>query len=240
MAPEPVYHAVRRLIPARGVAVNHYDAMTVAVMARVLRRDANALDVGARVGDLLRPITETAPFGAHVAVEPLAMHAATLRRDFPSVTVIEAALGDTTGRSKFCHVVSNDAYSGLRRRPFDRPDEQVATIEVDVRRLDDVWPPTRPLAFVKIDVEGGEVGVIRGGLATLDAHRPVVVLEHAERVSSVYGHTTSDLFAALTEVGYTLFTLPGWLTAEPPLEAREVDEADAYYFVAAPRAAKRA
>src|SRR5215216_2924492 len=42
-----------------------YDAQTIAVMARTLRRDSSAIDVGAFEGGMLRHICRLAPKGQH-------------------------------------------------------------------------------------------------------------------------------------------------------------------------------
>jgi FkbM family methyltransferase len=54
------------------------------------------------------------------------------------------------------------------------------TIEkIDVRRMDDVIGELNPrtVDFIKIDVEGFEGHVLRGGMQTLSTHKPMVVLE---------------------------------------------------------------
>ena len=37
----------------------------------------------------------------------------------------ELAISEAQGESTFQHVVANDGYSGIKRRRYERPDEQV-------------------------------------------------------------------------------------------------------------------
>ena len=92
--------------------------------------------------------------------------------------MIEAAVSDVAGQASFVHYRDRPAWSGFVTRPDDvnsRADE----IVVDVVRLDDALPGDFRPALIKIDVEGAELLVLRGGIETLRRHRPIVVFEHA-------------------------------------------------------------
>ena len=67
-------------------------------------------------------------------------------------------------------------------------------VEVERRRLDEL--ELTP-AFVKIDVEGAELGVVRGLWETLAAHRPVMMVERSDSVGELAG--------LLAPLGYSPF-----------------------------------
>jgi len=209
-----------------------YDALTRQILRRTCAPDSTCVDVGASVGEILQTMVSVAPLGRHVAVEPLPQFARVLRAEFPDVAVWEAAASDTTGRAEFVHVVSNPGYSGLQERPYDREGETLVPIDVATLRLDDVVPPAAPVAFVKIDVEGGELLVLRGARALLRRHRPVVVFEHGgDWTMRHYGTTSAQLWELLVgELGYEIALLDG----VRPLGWAEFQASFAteYYFVA--------
>jgi FkbM family methyltransferase len=120
-----------------------------------------------------------------------------LRADFPQVEVRELALSDRAGEAPFEYVVSSPAFSGLHRRRYDRADQEIRTIKVETARLDDLIPPHRPIALVKIDVEGEELQVPRGGLRTLPRYKPFVIFEHGEGAADFYGTTPADVYDLL-------------------------------------------
>lgn len=99
-----------------------YDREAGEVMRRVLARDSCGIDVGAHQGTILRQMIEIAPAGTHFAFEPLPHLAARLREAFPGVRVHETALGARRGAAAFVYVENAPAYSGLKRRIYDRPD----------------------------------------------------------------------------------------------------------------------
>ncbi|MFV2109736.1 FkbM family methyltransferase [Micromonospora sp. LOL_015] len=194
------------------------------------------MDLGAGVGEITQHLVRVAPQGSHFAVEPLPELADQLAGRLPSVTVIRAAAAEASGRQGFVHVVSNPGYSGLRRRPYDRPTELLRVITVETVRLDDVIPADLHVDLIKIDVEGGEVLALRGAGDTLRRSRPVIVFEHGgDRVMREYGTTTDDLWSLLVdELGYRMFTLPAWLAGRPALDRAALTTALEleWYFVA--------
>ena len=53
------------------------------------------------------------------------------------------------------------------------------TIECEVRTLDSFQ--FENVDFLKIDVEGAELDVIRGGMNTIETHRPIITTEHSQQ-----------------------------------------------------------
>ena len=236
----PARWLYRRFWPVSPAEKNdRYDAEAIEVMARVLTPDSNCLDIGAHAGSVLRVILRYAARGQHIAFEPLPDFAAQLRRDFPQVRVDEIALSDGSGAVTFQHVVSNPAYSGLLLRSYDRPDEEIRTITVQTTRLDDVIPRDHTIAFVKIDVEGAELQVLRGGVATLTRCRPFIVFEHGRGAADHYGTTPDAVYDLLVaQCGLHVTLMKRWLSGARPLSRPEFikhcERGRDFYFLAHP------
>jgi len=216
-----------------------YERELQAVMRRALRPQANCLDIGAYRGGVVRDMLRYAPNGQHSAFEPVPAQAQYLRENFPQVIVHAVALSDTTGTAQFHHVVSRPTYSGLRAVRYPSPNEQVAVIEVSVGRLDDLVPADMPVDFIKIDVEGAEYHVLRGGLATIKRRQPIIVFEHGLTSPWYYNIPSANVYDLLTDEAYLQISLmQRWLQHGPPLSReefiREVTDARNYYFIAYP------
>jgi FkbM family methyltransferase len=219
-----------------------YDLQAEQVMERVLNERSVCIDIGAHVGSFVDLFLKYAPLGVHYAFEPLPDLCQTLREKYAlheGVKVIETALGDYNGTSTFTHVVSNPGYSGLRERRYDRSDERLQQIEVRVRKLDDVVPSDLTVDFIKIDVEGAELQVLRGGIETLRRGRPCVVFEHGLGAADCYGTEPGDIHALLSgELGFGIHVMERWLFdgGQRPLKAEEFREEFAtgrnFYFMA--------
>ena len=218
---------------------SRYDWQTIAIMRRVLRADSNGIDVGAFEGGMLRHLLRFAPRGRHLAFEPIRERAETIAMRFPAATVHPVALGDTPGETIFHHVLAHPALSGLRRRSDLAADEAVSEVRVGVETLDRLVPADHPVSFVKIDVEGGELGVFRGGVETLRRTKPVVVFECGLGSADAYGVEPEEVYDAVTgAVGLKISLLEAWLAGSGALSREEF--ADQYrgrknfYFVAHP------
>jgi FkbM family methyltransferase len=86
-------------------------------------------------------------------------------------------------------------------------------VAVDVATLDDLCAQAglSRLDFVKIDVEGGELNVLRGGQHTVATYRPAMLIEIEARHITRYRHSTDDVVGWLTQRGYTMHAWrDGW------------------------------
>ena len=234
-----LFHALTDRLAHRNGLGNEYDRQTIAVMERVLKPDSNCIDIGASRGELLKHMVRLSPRGTHFAFEPLPQFYHRLSKKFPGVRVYKLALSDTEGESAFQHVVTNPAYSGLRRRRYDRPDERVEEIRVQTNRLDNIVPPGLTFDFVKLDVEGGEFKVLSGSIKTLRRDRPFIVFEFGMGAADYYGTEPEALYRLLTSVGLEVSLMADWLAGGSPLKAdefvKEFREYRNYYFLAHPR-----
>ena len=216
-----------------------YDRQTVAVMRRVLRKNSNCIDVGAYKGRILSCMVAIAPAGTHHAFEALPAFAAQLRECYPEVQVHEFAVSDKQGDADFLYVQNRPTYSGLRRRIYDHDDPQIVTIKVATARIDDVIPDNAPIAFIKIDVEGGEYHAIKGAVATIRRWQPVIVLEAGGKSTGQYGVTPAAFYQLIAKtLGYDLSTMERWLAHRPSLTLQEFsdnwDHGPEFYFIATP------
>ncbi len=187
----------------------HEEIAIEALLAALLRHDATYVDVGTNRGQLLSQALRVAPAGRHVAFEPIPELAAELRERFPQVETRELALGAQAGAAEFCHFRTMDGWSGLRRSlevSDERGDPEY--IEVKLSTLDAELHSREP-RLLKIDVEGAELEVVRGGRELLAGAKPIVIFEHVAAAAALYGSLSTALWDALTELDYEVFSVTG-------------------------------
>lgn len=162
-----------------------------------LRRPGRTfIDVGAHIGSVLGEVLRTSP-GKVIAFEAIPAKAAHLAKKFPAVVVHNCALLDHEGEERFFVDNARSGYSSLARRegdvteisvPLARMDSLVAEVDVDV---------------IKIDVEGAELGVLRGAEDVIARCRPVVLFESGP--GDVMGYTKDALWRWFDERDYQIY-----------------------------------
>jgi FkbM family methyltransferase len=179
------------------------------IVDALVRAGDTVLDLGASWGLFTyRLARRVGPRGQVLAFEPnplLLPSLEAIAAGRPSVVIHPFALSDSTGRGSL-HVPT------LRRRlarpravhpmaslavPRNRTDAAHDTVAVEVRRLDDVvsLAPEARVSFLKCDVEGHELAVLRGAERLL-AQRPAILIEVEQRhqdtgIDAVFEHLTA-------------------------------------------------
>ncbi|MCL2510885.1 MAG: FkbM family methyltransferase [Bacteroidales bacterium] len=216
-----------------------YDRLTRKIMKRYLQKDYNCIDVGCHKGEILDLILKYAPAGAHCAFEPIPYLCEELERKYKNrATIFPYALSDNNGETTFQHVRNAPAYSGIKKRRYDIPNPEIEEIKVELKTLDELIPSSRKIHFIKIDVEGGEFGVIKGAKNLLKNNRLVVLFECGKGASDYYGTVPVALYNFITdEIGMKIYTLDAYLKNGKSLNVNEFinhfDSNTEYYFVAA-------
>jgi FkbM family methyltransferase len=191
------------------------DAYTRSLLRSTLKHDSICIDVGAHSGVYLRQFLEFAPDGKHWAFEPIPALAEQLRQNFPKLEVHDVALSDEDGEASFQYVPELPGWSGLRPQPYPVPTNP-QSIPVRVRRLDGLVPADAVITFIKIDVEGAELQVLRGAKALLTRCRPIVLFECGKVHHTFYATTPEQVHQFLAECGLGVFLMDqtGPLTAQ--------------------------
>jgi len=215
-----------------------YDRLTKNVIAKALKKNSNAIDVGCHKGEILDLILRHAPSGKHFAFEPIPDFYNSLQLKYAGrCEVFPFALSDRQGETTFNYVKNAPAYSGIKKRKYAVANPDVEELRVKVETLDHVIPADIKIDFLKIDVEGGEFGVLKGAQQLLKRNKPVVVFECGLGASEFYGTKPDELYEFLeTQCRYNIFSLGNWLEKKPAFTREQFMECynhnTEYYFVA--------
>lgn len=184
---------------------------------RRLWRPGLALDIGAHDGLLTVPLAAL-PGARVLAFEPLPPAFARLRAAAGHLANVECrpeALGDAPGEATLTlplvEGVPQEQWASLAKDYTGFPGVGTARHRVPVVTLDSL--ELDGVTAVKLDVEGHEAAVLRGGAATLRRCRPVLSVEVEERHCP---GSTRDVPRLLESLGYRGFF---WLEGPRPLAA---------------------
>ena len=210
---------VKKVFP---VTINQrYDKQTKRIMKIVLEDQSTFIDVGSHKGEILSEALKISPKGKHFAFEPIpSLYSKLLSKYGQSCEVKNFGLSDKKTKSEFHHVISNSAYSGIKLRTYPKK-EDVETIEINLDTLDNQLKKHDRVDLIKIDVEGGEYGVLKGASKIIDKFHPVIVFEHGLGASDHYNTSPNDIFDFFKLMDYQLFTLKGFIDDAHPLSMVE-------------------
>ena len=228
-------------IPIAFTRNQQYDKQTTLIIQKVCKSGSNTIDIGCHTGEVMDIILKSAPQGTHYGFEPIPDLESRLKvkyQNMPNCRINDVALSNQKGTSTFNYVISNPAYSGLKKRKYARENEQDTQITVQTDTLDNVLPADWKVDLIKIDVEGGELLVLEGAVNTIKRTKPVIVFEHGTGASEFYGSTPEKVFDLLASCGLKMSLMRNWLENKPPLTKEELrkiyDRNSDYYFIAYP------
>lgn len=178
--------------------------MELQYLKRLFPKEAVTVDIGANLGLYTRELSRCSR-RVH-AFEPSRAMAALLRKtSAPNVLVHEVALSDHHGVSALNMPVNGEdpVYSLASLEPPSSDDHRASTQElVEVARLDRVI--REDVAFVKVDVEGHELEVLKGASGVIERSKPIFLVEAEERHRAA---ATASIFAFFEGKGYRGFFL---------------------------------
>jgi FkbM family methyltransferase len=214
-------------LPYGGWFLAHGDAMGARVMgyrlsrhpyeegqwrlvARLLPQGGTFVDVGANQGFFtMLASRRVGPTGKVIAFEPALTEARKLRANLRlnrcrNVTVEEIALGAERATAEFYMYLGHQgSWSGLRQGAED-VEVQAELIRVPVVPLDAYFAEhgLDRLDVMKVDVEGGELNVLKGAKGVIERHRPFVLCEVEPRRTRQWNYDAGAILEELTRSGY--------------------------------------
>lgn len=158
----------------------------------------SVVDVGANIGEVAIVFSQRVAAGRVLAFEP---HPRVFQYLLGNLALNQC--GNVTARN-----LALGAAAGVVRMSDDKRDDmnritQSGAIEIPCSTLD-AELPAEPVAFLKIDVEGSELAVLRGATGTL-ARTACVNCELIEEHCRRYGHGMGDVIGLLQKAGFLTY-----------------------------------
>lgn len=181
------------------------EAHMTTVFKQAVKPGDIVLDVGGYLGYFTLLAARAAGPGGHVTVVEANPQSVDLlernieRNGFGErVTIQRTAVADKPGRATFWWDDSDGSTSGLTR-----PDNAGGSYEVTLARIDDLLTDGPAPTVVKMDIEGGEVGALRGMPETLRGVDRLFVELNPDALANA-GASGDALVALLRDAGFAI------------------------------------
>ena len=192
----------------------------IRTVCQIAMRDGGVMfDVGANAGAISNETALACPNAIIKAFEPQVELArlvavSAVLNGLENIEIFPAAVGDHEG-SVSLHKPAHALHASLMAS--GEAGERV--VEVPLVTLDRLVREALLPApdFIKVDVEGGELGVLKGASEILAQYQPIVIFE-ANESSERFGYGRTDLFEVFRQAGEYRFyqVAPGDVLAAPP------------------------
>jgi FkbM family methyltransferase len=206
-------------------------------LAEQIRPGDVVFDIGANIGFLSLIAARLAGDEGHVyAFEPQPENIACLRRNLRAnnagnCTVLAFALSDRAGQEA---LLLSKQSGGSTISAGDKPPDFAGTLMVRVATADDLVGAgeVRPPDFVKLDVEGAEMHVLRGMRSVIGTYRPGILFEVDDRDEQALERKFGEIRLWLEKAGYAVSRIEDsypdidWCVAHGLALPRETPPAD--------------
>ncbi len=203
-----------RSVPS--VSINHgaYEAEELGALCALAEGAQVVLDIGANAGFMaLRMARRLAAGGVIHAFEPVPSTYAELVRNVElnglaaQISAHALALGERPGRVSFFVPAFHGSVAASARPLFAADENREVPVEMTTLDAFAAAAQLSRIDLVKCDVEGAELFALRGGLATIERTRPVLMLEMLRKWARVHGYHPNDIIALLAPLGYRCYSL---------------------------------
>src|SRR5206468_2625333 len=205
IGPDPIYWAIYHGL--------EYEPEATGIVRAILRDGDIVVDIGANTGWYTTLCAQLVGPDGHVyAFEPVPSTRARLDENIAlnhlsqRVTVIEKAVGSVPGGTATIHLFDDRSPALASLAPIGT--FEFVPVPVAVTTLAEFATDhgVRRIDFLKCDVEGAELEVLKGARPLLiGPDAPLILIELNAETSRAFGHTKQDLMRLLEEVGYRRF-----------------------------------
>jgi FkbM family methyltransferase len=192
-----------------------YESEINELLKRSVLNGTTVFDVGANIGLSAIPLltacerSQILSYEASPAVLPYLRRTHNYSRYRNRWEIVPKAVTKESGDaiSFTIHAQGGDVFDGIR---YTGRGERISSVQVPTTCIDDEWSQrgTPPVSLIKVDVEGGELDVLRGARKCITNCRPVIVSEWSPKNFGVYNVDACSMLELAKEIEYSVFIIP--------------------------------
>lgn len=189
-----------------------------AIVKYLVKRGQTVVDIGANVGFYTKLLSElVAEDGLVISIEPIPetfsiLSSCVSRLGLKNVMLLKYAVSDKNGYAMM-EVPKYDTggFNYYQSRIIENNTECASSknFPVEMKTLDTLLSSCeRRIAFIKCDVEGKELAVVKGAVSVITKFRPALLIEVSSDLDYI-NSTARELFYILQKYGYDAYLFDG-------------------------------
>lgn len=201
------------------------------IISKLITPSSNCIDIGSNIGTHTVWFSKACPNGIIYAIEPQFLTFQILTTNIvlnECFNVIPLNIGiydrydtmnlmvqDPTSQYVINYGMFNLEYLGNEQFSKERPEDcvfshakhkKINSIPTEVKPLDSIQFIVDSIDFIKMDCEGGEYRILKGGKNTISKYKPHMLIEYNADNPNDDSFATSDmLYDLLKEYGYNIY-----------------------------------
>lgn len=197
-----------RIIPIEIINFGNHEQEELKMISRFVKNDYKILDIGANIGWYSINLARMVPKGLVFAFEPIPKTFNYLKNNImlngiKNVKIYKMGFSDKRDVLQFYFDPKLGGATSLRNLHEDRIKIKV---KCNVFRLDEYYPKLKSrIDFIKCDVEGAELLVVKGGINTIIRNKPIIFLEMLRKWSAKFNYHPDEIINLLKKFGYLCF-----------------------------------
>ncbi len=202
--------------------MNDYNVILSEIYHKIIPKHSCVIDVGAHSGHFTKIFTDIVgenglvyAYEPNPKVYPWLLDHLSGHPNYSKIRFLNCALSDKVNRNiEFFVAEDRLEESGLRCRSFNGP-TKINKVIVNTSTLDnELSLLERKINLIKIDVEGAEFSVLKGGNSIISKHKPIISFEFGLSSFSAYDVNPVDVYKFFYFHNYIIFDLFGSLLSE--------------------------
>ncbi|MCC5887229.1 MAG: FkbM family methyltransferase [Gammaproteobacteria bacterium] len=173
------------------------DVIAFRLLTRLARPESTFVDVGSHIGSVIAAVNTFDRSIKIIGIEAEPKKAEWLSRRFSYASIHSCAVSEAEGTAVFYIDPKRPAFNSLANRGA-----KSISISVPVHTLDSLVSEISNVDMVKLDVEGAELGALKGMTRLTDQCRPTIIFESALNDGIKLGYTDENLFRWFSDRDY--------------------------------------
>ena|SRR3990167_6809098 len=171
-----------------------------------LKSPRTIVDVGANIGIWSIYLAKNYPNSEVMTFEPVNSSFFYLgknlaRNNITNVVANSNALGEKEKYTNLYYYQETPGASSIKKTQNSNYIKE----KTMVHRLDDYG--FKDVDFIKIDTEGAELNVLKGGINTIKKYKPMILCEMMRKYTKLFGYHPDDIINFLAPLGYKCYYL---------------------------------
>lgn len=188
-------------------------------LKKIIKRGDICIDVGANQGEYTLWMAKlSSDNGLVIAFEPLTKMYLQLKENitynpkfYNKIITIQKGLSDKVSEMPIYAVNASDSFSDNEGMPSIFYSDTrntfienivLSTLDIELKKLN-----IKKINFIKIDVEGAELFVLKGAIETLKKDKPNLMIEFNEQTFNAAGYSSNEIFNLLEPLGYRFYII---------------------------------